>query len=188
MLPDETIEEVLEHLRSAINDSIAAEAFASMGLTFLPEVFRRVPPVPENPDPTIYIGVGDPNLPSSEQYAQWPLSKALQQVAPEGPVTARLGQQWIVFVYTLWEHEYRKRLAAAHGCAVRDVKYPLLGDIRLLRNDVVHHSGVATPENAGKCQVVHHWFRPGELMHLRGEHFAEFVRVFPWPLMAAGPQ
>ena len=184
----ESVSDVIAALRAALNDASATQAFASMGLRLLPEVFGGVAPVPENPDPTIYIGIGDPNSPASEQYARWPMSKALEQIAHNGPIDTRLGQQWIVFIFTLWEHEYRKRLAVAHGCSEDELVYPLLGDVRRLRNDVVHHHGIATVPNTGKCEVLRHWFPPGETISLRGEHFAEFHRLFPWESMAAGPR
>jgi hypothetical protein len=183
----EAVETVLTELGVALNDSLAAHSFASFGLTLIPETLQRLPRVPENPDPAFMFGVGDPNTAEARQYAQWPISTALEQVAGNGPVEVRLSQQWVVFFFALWEHEYRPRLATAHHCSRDDLKYPLLGDLRRLRNDVVHHHGTATAGEAGSCEVLTHWFEEGEMIHLRGEHFVEIVQRFPWPDLAAGP-
>jgi hypothetical protein len=48
-----------------------------------------------------------------------------------------------------------------------DLKVPVLGDIRLLRNDIVHHNAVATPRIA-KCEVLK-WFAPGDHIQLNAE-------------------
>lgn len=185
-MAQESVAVVLDDLRLMLNDAVATHGFACMGLVLIPDLFERFPPPPENPDPIIYLGVGDPNLPSAKQYAEWRHSQALEQVARNGPVETRLSQQWIVYMFTAWEHEFRARLAAAHGCSPNDLKYPLLGDLRRLRNDVVHHHGVATPGETGKCELLV-WFTPGDVIQLRGEHFAEFVEGFPWDDMSVGP-
>jgi hypothetical protein len=134
----------------------------------------------------VYFGIGDPNLPGARPYAQWRVSEALAKVAPNGPVDRWLGQQWIVFTFTIWEHDYRCRLAAAHGVSPSAIAHPLLGDLRLLRNDVVHHGGIATDRNAGRCAVLR-WFRPGDDIAITGERFVEFVDLFPWQELASPP-
>jgi hypothetical protein len=180
----EGVDGVLSELRTALNDATAAHAFASMGLERLPSFFEGLPRFPQNPDPDVFIGVGDPNTPEARTYASWRLSTALQQVAKDGPVERRLGHQWIVFVYSLWEHEYRPRLAAAHGCSIEGVRHPLLGDLRHLRNDVVHHRGIASKGETGRCELLA-WFGVGDGIDLRGEHFEEFMRLFPWAALGA---
>ena len=42
-----------------------------------------------------------------------------------------------------------------------DVRDDLLGDIRLLRNDIVHHGGIATKANSGRCKILQ-WFNDGD--------------------------
>jgi hypothetical protein len=187
-VPRESVQAVLQDLEQFLNDSIAAHAFACAGLRQVSALFERVPRVAENPDPLIHIGTGDPNAPETRFYARWRVSDALSQVDHDGPVEARLGQQWIVYVFTGWEHEYRPRLAAAHGSTKELLLYPLLGDLRRLRNDVVHHHGIASADNAGKCEIVQHWVAVGDVIQLKGEHFVEFVTLFPWTEMHAGPQ
>jgi hypothetical protein len=183
----ESVENVLRDLRKFLNDAMATHGFAGAGLQRLLEDLGQLPVASENPDPTIALALGDPNLPEAETYASWKLSEVRQQVSQTGPAYTRLGQQWAVYVYTGWEHEYRPRLAAAHGRAKDQLLYPLLGDLRHLRDDVVHHHGVATPDNAGRCQVLRHWIDVGDPIRLSPDRVAEFSALFPWSDLRSGP-
>ena len=64
-------------------------------------------------------------------------------MALDGPVIRQVGQMWAVMVYALWEHQYRPALATALGIAIDDVKVDALGDLRHMRNDIVHCDGTA---------------------------------------------
>src|SRR5690348_15232672 len=110
----ETLAEVLDDLRAFLNDGLATSAYARMGLMREREFLEGLPTIEENPDPTVHLGVTDP----SEVFApcsRWRRSEALRHQADGGPVEQRIGQQWIVSMFTAWEHEYRRRLEAAHG-------------------------------------------------------------------------
>jgi hypothetical protein len=182
----DAVREVLRELGQFLDDAIAAYSFARLGLRSVAETTARLPTMAQNPDPMHYIGVGDPASP--EPFWAWRRSELLWQVAQDGPAETHLGQQWIGHVYTGWQEAYRPRLAAAHGCGKADLRYPVLGDLRLLRNDVVHHRGRATPHNTGRCVVLGHWFAVGDVIRLRDEHFVEFRALLPWDRMTAGPR
>jgi hypothetical protein len=107
------------------------------------------------------------------------MSEAKIQTAKGGPVETMLGQQWIVFAFSAWEEGYRRRLADALDCPLDDLRVPLLGDLRLLRNDVVHHRGIASARNAGRCKVLR-WFAEVDEIRLDIHRLAEFKEQFPW--------
>jgi hypothetical protein len=90
------------------------------------------------------------------------------------PVSRTLGQQWIVLVASLWNDHYRDRLAQAKGVAKNEVRDRYLADINRMRNDIVHHRGIATAHNTGRCEVLK-WFSVGEEMHVYAAHIAELV-------------
>jgi hypothetical protein len=169
-----------------LNDLTAAHAFSVMGLRRIPGFFDSMTKYPQNPDPVVMIRVGPPDKAETPPYAGWRLSEALEQVKQNGQVEMRLGHQWIVFLYELWENSYRPRLAAVHARDEGDEKYDLLGDLRHMRNDVVHHHGIATSNNTGRCIILSHWFKVGEVIRLEGHHFDEFVGKYPWADLAAG--
>jgi hypothetical protein len=178
--------DVLREFDQFLCDAIAAFSFARLGLRSVAETTAALPAMAQNPDPMHYIGVGDPTSP--ESFWAWRRSELLWQVAPDGPAETYLSQQWIAYAYDGWQEVYRPRLAAAHGCAKADLRYPVLGDLRHLRNDVVHHRGVATTHNTGRCSVLSHWFKAGDVIRLRDEHFVEFRSLLPWDRMATAPR
>lgn len=188
---DESARTILDELHRDLDDLMTAHGFACMGLRRMREHFASTPRRPGDEDPIIRLESFVPDnpdwpknpgwLPSTE----WRLSEALRQVQDHGPVEALLGRQWIVSVYALWEEEYRPRLAAAHGRRLQDEKYSLLGDLRRLRHDVVHHHGIATADYTGRCEVLG-WFQLDEVIQVDGWHFGEFLRLFPWPQMEMG--
>jgi hypothetical protein len=79
-----------------------------------------------------------------------------------------------VLIYTQWEHNFRPRFAAALGTPLEEVKDDLMGDIRLLRNDVIHHHGIATKDHSGRCKLLR-WFEPGERILITYEQVFDFM-------------
>src|SRR5690348_13635332 len=171
MTSQESPSAVIDDLRDFMNDALATSSYARMGLIHEREFLSRPLATAENPDPMIHLGVGDPNE-DFAPYSKWTLSVARRQLAADGPVEQRLGQQWIVYTFTAWEHEYRPRLAQAHGIDRDALTIPLFGDLRLLRNDVVHHHGIATDRNSGKCEVLGHWVTLGAANNVTPQRFA----------------
>lgn len=181
-------EDVLAELAAFLNDAAGAHGWAQQGvpvvLARLQEVTGRVRRSPENPDPDMYMGIGDPNLPTSATYQSWKLSRLPVALAEDGLVITWIGRQWIVGVFTGWEHEYRPRLATAYGCDEGALTHNVLGDLRHMRNDVVHHHGVATAANTGRCRTLR-WCNVGDEIMVRSPEVADFMRQFPYDLKPA---
>jgi hypothetical protein len=91
-----------------------------------------------------------------------------------------LGQRFIVDLYTFWEDGYRSKIAAALNRDRSTILSDVFGDIRLMRNSIVHHLGIALPDIA-KCKILN-WFQPDDTIDI-SEH-AKFhqmiVEVRKW--------
>jgi hypothetical protein len=61
---------------------------------------------------------------------------------PGGGNEEQHGRAILVFLFTYWEEEIRGRLAAARGVAPSDVQVDAMGDIRILRNVILHARGI----------------------------------------------
>lgn len=93
---------------------------------------------------------------------------------------------WVEEVYALWESPHRADLKLA--CEVEgelanalnpELKFirprvTPMGDLRHIRNDLVHKGGVASADETGKCQVLK-WFEPGEKILLNTDHVLDFL-------------
>ena len=54
---------------------------------------------------------------------------------------------------------------------------PLFGDMRLIRNDIIHNRGIASRNKSGRCEVLK-WFVEGEVIRIASHHIDDFVRKF----------
>ncbi len=81
---------------------------------------------------------------------------------------------WIERVYNcIWDGGYRNELKWPEANAIRP-EVDAMGDLRRIRNDLVHNSAVATEEWTGKCKILR-WFAPGERMTLGMRHVFDFL-------------
>lgn len=200
--PNETIADVLIDFGEFLNQALVTHAFAVLGLVELCRVHRETVPEHERGwDPVILVNArrdrdrqedvepgtvaGGSSLPDHDACVS--LSQALQLMRDGGPIEARLSQQWIVSTFSAWDEWIRPRLAKVHGCDERELVFPLFGDLRQLRNDVVHHGGIVTAKNAGKCKFFGNWLSAGDEILLTADALGLFLRLMPWSEMEAGP-
>ncbi len=102
-----------------------------------------------------------------------------------------LYSQWFTYIYALWEESYRSRLATAHGSASDgapwtrfDIRSPLFGDIRNIRNDVVHKHGIV---DASAGNGILTWFADGQEIEISVEQMMSLVNLFPRDELLATP-
>lgn len=148
----ETSDQVVDEMRAFVEDLTAATCFALVAVRQYRVETEVMKLLPENPDPQVGIGSGPPGVVPPIVVSR--RSKVLEQLAVGGPVERNLSQQWVVSLYTAWDHEYRTRLADALGVTKDAVVDDLLGDLRRVRHDIVHHHGVATKANSGRCLML----------------------------------
>jgi hypothetical protein len=165
---------VIEEFIERVNDAAGVHGVALVGLMVFSRYALDNAPANRTPESSIFLGRGDPNDPEGFAYQRWKYDGLEDRLAPDGPVSRILGQQWVVLVASLWNDHYRGRLAEAKGIPKNDVRDPFLADINRMRNDIVHHRGIATAQNTGRCEALR-WFSPGEEMHVYAAHIVEFM-------------
>lgn len=139
----------------------------------------------ENPDPKLSIGAGDPNDPKAVADASWRKSQIEDAASTDGWLQEWLTHAWLALMFARWEAYYRPAFADANSVAQEQVRADVIGDIRNLRNDVIHHRGIATAKNTGKCKVLTNFsigdmilLRPADIRLLRD---AMQVQIVPRP-------
>ena len=170
---------VFAEFRAFLNDMAGAEEHARLAVDGhvlrLQEIVAGAPPNPENAEPSMHIGIGDPNLPTARAYQVWRFS----ELPAKGAFTKQwIGQQWIVGVFAGWDEEYRPRMSSAFGCPPESLTHDALGDLRLMRNDILHHRGVASRENTGRCRLLR-WCAVGDEINVEPVHVADFMNSLP---------
>lgn len=102
----------------------------------------------------------------------------IQENSPCGINQRQLSYSVIVFIFTYWEDEIRPRLAEAEGVATKDVKSEIMGDLRCIRNSILHTKGVFTPEWHGKLVVLKDCFAVGQQIEISYELMHQiFVKI-----------
>ena len=154
---------------------------STLGFRFLGEHFAAIQQSsatnPSDPDPDshmLHFGSGDPNEPTTYFQHSVPIAEFKRRNALGGSNHVRAGQLHVILIYAFWESRYRASIAAALGIRSGDLNLPIMGDLRRLRNDIVHRGAVIQRETAEKLEVLTQ-FKEGETVH--------FSDVEVWDMM-----
>ncbi len=72
----------------------------------------------------------------------------------------------IVFLYTYWEKETRPRLAKILNVDVGEIRSKVMGDLRLVRNAIIHTKRVFRQDDYKKLEILKDLFEPDKRIHL----------------------
>ncbi len=156
-----------DKIAEEIQQTIALMTLAIEGLRRLARELEQVFATQGDQDERLFVSDVDPVL-EGPTHGSIPRSELIARSRVGGPAEVLLIQQWIVSMFARWEGEYRPAIARLHGVEPDQVKSELFGDLRWLRNDVVHNNGVV--KASAKCAVLGS-FKPGDTITLGTEHF-----------------
>ena len=72
-----------------------------------------------------------------------------------------LGNMCVIALYQYWDDYYREKIAISlNRTSGNELTSDIMGDLRHLRNSIIHHRGVAKKE-VEKCKLLH-WFKKGD--------------------------
>jgi len=93
--------------------------------------------------------------------------------ACDGENCSFISNMAIVAIYSFWEDHYRSALAAACGLSRSDVTADVFGDLRHLRNAIVHCNGTATREvQNARCLI---WFNKADEIFMNQKMFIQLM-------------
>lgn len=99
------------------------------------------------------IKAGDNDPPMHEE-TQGEFKK---RMADGGKNQIFVGNTFVITIYAYWEDYYRGKIAQAMVIDKNKLKGPIMGDLRLLRNSIIHHQSIALKE-IEKCEIIK-WFK-----------------------------
>ena len=119
------------------------------------------------PDRRFSVGRGPPGgqqLPGRSTIATLPQDELLDAMSEGGEFEDRRNKALLVMLYHRWEEFFRPRIGQAFGVRKNDVHCVLMGDLRRVRNLIVHDNAVVS--RGFSCAFLEQiWgpFAPGEL-------------------------
>ncbi len=178
----ETEDEVTADLHRFLNDAAGTYTYAITGLhIYRAKTVQNLGEFKPRADTMLEANSGPlPGKPDGETFQKWSQTEFFDNLDDDGLAARQIGYQWLTFVFHAWDDDhvgFRARIAAARGVEKTEVKMPVMGDLRLMRNDVIHHRGIAQAAWTGRCEQLH-WFEPGELIFIGRQMVWEFMREF----------
>lgn len=86
----------------------------------------------------------------------------ISENSPNGINYKQLSFSVIVFLFTYWDDEIRPRLAVARGVSPNEIMCDIMGDLRCIRNSILHSKGVFKDEWHKKLKVLKDCFAVNE--------------------------
>ncbi|MDC8980972.1 hypothetical protein PR370_07330 [Mycobacterium marinum] len=99
--------------------------------------------------------------------------------------------EWFSYAYSLWEHQFRGRIAAyfdrQSSARIRrsDVLHDFFGDIRLIRNDFVHNKGIC--KESAKLNALDWGLIRGRPIEVTPEQMLSLIDLFPRDALRISP-
>lgn len=81
----------------------------------------------------------------------------------------QLSQAVLVFLFSYWEEEIRPRLAASKSVKLQKIRSDIMGDLRILRNVILHSKGIIRPEKHKDLKKLSDMFVVDQPVHISYE-------------------
>jgi len=125
----------------------------------------------------IWVSYEDPSKPDVIHHSILRVKDYLAANSPEGSNEQQHAQSILVFIYTYWELETRPRLALAQGCKPEEIKADIMGDLRLLRNAILHAKGVIRADSLRGMKKLTPWLIVDQPFQANSERMKQ---IFVW--------
>jgi len=66
----------------------------------------------------------------------------------------------LIFLFTYWEDETRPRLAHATGVSLNEIRFDIMGDLRTIRNVVLHAKGMLSADKHASLRLLGAMLQP----------------------------
>lgn len=78
-------------------------------------------------------------------------------------------QAVLIFIFTYWEDEIRPRLAAARNVELHEIGSDIMGDLRILRNSILHPKGILRRDKEKGLKKLGNMFVVDQPIHISYE-------------------
>ena len=82
----------------------------------------------------------------------------------------QLAQALLIFIFTFWEDEIRPRLSISKRVDPKEIESDIMGDLRILRNVILHSKGVIRPDKYKSLKLIQYMFKENEKVYVSYEN------------------
>jgi len=114
----------------------------------------------------VYASYEDPSQPDVIHNRIIRASDYIATNSPGGSNEQQHSQAVLVFLFTYWEDEIRPRIAALKSVESREIRSDIMGDLRTLRNVILHSKGIMRREDYQKLKKLGDMFAIDQPVHI----------------------
>jgi len=120
--------------------------------------------------PVVWASYEDPSKPDIIHNRIIRSSDYLSSNSVDGSNTQQHSQAILVFLFTYWEEEIRPRLAKSMSVAANEIKSDIMGDLRILRNVILHSKGIIRPDKHKSLKLLGEMLSVDQPIHVSYEN------------------
>jgi len=124
------------------------------------------------PNQRIYIGHTHPNEGNAQSVMS--AAKAVESARRDGEFPDIIAKALLIRMYAEWNERYRPKIAEEFSVEAKDVRSDLMGDLRHVRNWIVHGKAVVGAEVTKIC-VLPWKLTEGSTLHVSSAMFREYA-------------
>lgn len=178
---DDVIREYIEFVNRQVGVYMDALAgFAGHHTRIERQVHRISRPVNSHIDNTgqrvvVYTSYEDPAQPDIIHNRIIRAAEYMAANSEGGSNEQQHAQAVLVFLFTYWEDEIRPRLATSKSVELEEIRSDIMGDLRILRNVILHSKGIIRPEKYKDLKKLNNMFVVDQPVHVSYE---DMHRIF----------
>jgi hypothetical protein len=155
---------VMDEFIDAFDEFVFCMTYASRGISLMGKQMERND---IHHDHQTWIGSNIPHSP--KMHARINTKECIKKCEENGDFSNIIAKSLLCTMYSLWDEDYRHRIADAVGSEAKYIECQLMGDLRKIRHCIIHQKSIVPAEglrfevldwrlSAGSIKITHEMF------------------------------
>lgn len=164
---NESVNDIMNEFIDTFDEFVVCVFFATDGLRLKGEMLAK-----NSFDEGHQIWIASNCEVKPKMHARMKTADCIKKCAKDGHFSNEIIKSLLCTMYALWDEIYRHRVAEAAGQEAKYIECPLMGDLRKIRNCIIHEKSII-PESGLAFEVLEWRLQPLKL-EITYEMFLEF--------------
>ena len=160
--------QAISDFQKSCHEYYACYVAASLGLS---SIANKIASPNPNRSANLYFVEGHPDEGNSR--AVMNMGEFIDKSMRNSNFSCAIAGAFVVAIYSEWSELYRNKCATELGVSTKDVKSDLMGDLRIIRNYIVHDDS-KVPNECAKLKTLGWNLEPGKL-RITGPMFSMLI-------------